>query len=153
MPDLVEIRVNPPDLFKRMAKYPKELDRAMEEASNKSLLHLWAKVPEYPQQRPGSTYRRTFTLGRSLGSSMGGSFYMGGRADIHEVKRLGQGKYEARFGTRVHYAPHVIGSDTQWPLFQRLGWWTMRDVKERAEQGIIKIFNDMAAKLVDFLGG
>jgi hypothetical protein len=29
----------------------------------------------------------------------------------------------------------------------------MRDVKERAEQGIIKIFNDMAAKLVDFLGG
>ena len=151
MPDLIEIQVNPPDLFQRMERYPKELDREMGTTMSAALLHVQGSVPPYPPQRTGSSYKRTGTLGRTLGASMDGGAV--GSPDINTIKRLGSGKYEARFGTRLHYAPKVIGAETQEPLFKTLGWWTMRDVKNKAEPGIVKLFNAMADRLVKFLGG
>lgn len=149
--DLVEVRLNPPDLIQRMSRYPKELDKEMDKATEQAMLYVWGNVPPYPAKRPGG-YQRTGTLGRSLGSSMSGGT-TGGTPDIYTVKRIGQGKYEGRFGTRLHYAPDVIGSQTQKQLFKKIGWWTMKTIKEKSEKGIQKIFDSMAKRLVKLIGG
>ena len=147
--NLIQIEFNPPDLLQRMRRYPKKLDDELEDAMDESLTFIHSKVPQYPNEPPGSTYVRTLTLGRSLGVG-------GGRANVREVKRLGQGKYEGRFGTNLYYAPYVIGTGEGGGKKQAKHmshWWTMRNVKERSEQGIQKIFDKMAEKLVKFLGG
>jgi len=149
--DLIEIHMTPPDLLQRMAAYPKDLDREMRKTSEAALLHVQGSVPAYPPQKAGSSYARTGTLGRTLGSSMSGG--VAGSPDIKAIKRIGQGKYEARFGTRLFYAPDVIGTGTQKSLFKRLGWWTMRAVQKLAEPGIVKLFNAMAERMVKKIGG
>jgi len=132
----IEIIYNPPDLLQRMRRYPKKLDSELEEAMDKSLAEVWAKVPQYPPEPPGSSYVRTLTLGRSLGTGGTGGA-TSGSPDIKDVKRIGEGNYEGRFGTRLYYAQYVIGSQTQ--------------AKHMTQ--IRRIFDKMAEKLVDFLGG
>lgn len=148
--DLIEIHINPPDLFSRFERYPKELEKEMRFTLDQSLHHVWGSVPAYPQQRANSSYRRTGTLGRTLGISMQGG--QSGKAEIFTIKSIGSSKYEARFGTRLHYAPQVIGTQTQKALFKSLRWWTMEDIRKKAEPGIVKLFNLMAERLVKFLG-
>lgn len=148
--DLIEIHLTPPDLFSRFERYPKELEKEIKTTMEASLLHVWGSVPAYPPQRIGSSYHRTGTLGRTLGTSEGGT--KSNKPEIYTIKAIGSSKYEARFGTRLHYAPQVIGTETQKPLFKQLKWWTMRDVKNKAEPGIIKLFGAMTERLVKFLG-
>jgi len=141
--ELIEVKMNPPDLLQRMAKYPKELDREMNKTTEAAVLHVHASVPPYPAVPVGSSYIRTGTLGRSLA--------IGDGQNIKTVKRLGQGRYEGRFGTRLYYAPHVIGTLTQARHMKH--WWTMKTVKDKAQAGIQKLFDKMAGRMVKFLGG
>ena len=141
--ELIEVVMNPPDLLQRMARYPKELDREMNKTTEEAVLYVHASVPPYPAVPVGSTYARTETLGRTLG--------IGHPDNIKTVKRIGQGRYEGRFGTRLYYAPHVIGELTQARHMRH--WWTMKTVKEKAQTGIQKLFDKMAGRMVKFLGG
>jgi len=141
--ELIEVKMNPPDLLQRMAKYPKELDREMNKTTEAAVLHVHGSVPPYPAIPAGSSYARTLTLGRSLA--------IGDGQNIKTVKRLGQGRYEGRFGTRLYYAPHVIGTLTQARHMKH--WWTMKTVKDKAQAGIQKLFDKMAGRMVKFLGG
>ena len=141
--ELIEVKMNPPDLLQRMAKYPKELDREMNKTTEVAVLHVHGSVPPYPAVPVGSTYDRTEMLGRSLA--------IGDGQNIKTVKRLGQGRYEGRFGTRLYYAPHVIGTLTQARHMRH--WWTMKTVKDKAQAGIQKLFDKMAGRMVKFLGG
>ena len=72
MPEsLIEVRgLN--EVIERMEKYPAELKEGMEATMEASLLVLQENVPAYPSPPQDSTYRRTGTLGRTLGSSVGG---------------------------------------------------------------------------------
>lgn len=140
----IEITFKPPDLVRRMQRYPDKLREEMEKTMNQSLKHVQGSVPPYPPAAPTSSYRRTGTLGRSIG--------LGGQAEIYEVKRLGAG-YEARLGTRLHYATQVIGPDDQKPLFKARGWWTMRAVREKARPGVERLFEAMGRRLATYLGG
>lgn len=144
MANEVEIRFTPPDLIRRMERYPDELHKEMERTMQQSLAHVQSSVPGYPPARPSSSYRRTGTLGRSIG--------LGGKAEIYEVKRIGQG-YEARLGTRLHYAPSVIGPNDQLPFFQARGWWTLRTALDKAKPGIERLFEGMSRRMVEFLEG
>lgn len=147
MPVSVEVRTNPPDLFQRFEKYPERLDEELQAAMNKAMLHVQGSIPEYPPQNPASGYVRTGTLGRSIGLG-------GGKAETYEVKRLGAGKYEGRLGTRVYYAQYVIGENTQArKVLQSAPWWNMKDVAEKAQEGIVRIFEAMAEKLAGWLDG
>ena len=150
-PPVIEIRMNPPDLLQRMAKYPKQLDKEMGQTMDDAIKYVWVSVPAYPPKSPNSRYVRTGTLGRSLGSSgQGGRM---GNPDIKQTRRIGQGKYEGRFGTRLHYAPKVIGANTQLPLFKKLGWFTMKTIQDKATKGVVMLFEKMAQRMVKFLGG
>lgn len=147
MPVSVEIRTNPPDLFQRFERYPQRLDDELQAAMDKAMLHLQGSIPEYPAQNPATDYVRTGTLGRSIGLG-------GGKAEVHQVKRLGQGNYEGRIGTRVYYAQYVIGEGTQAEHVRRSApWWTMKTVAEAAQEGIVRIFEAMAEKLAGWLDG
>lgn len=141
----IEITFKPPDLVRRMHRYPDKLREEMERTMNQSLKHVQGSVPGYPPAVPTSSYVRTGTLGRTIGAG-------GGQADIYEVKGIGAG-YEARLGTRLEYAPYVIGPDDQKPLFKARGWWTMRTVLEKAKPGVERLFEAMARRMANYLGG
>jgi hypothetical protein len=133
-----------------MAAYPTQLDKDMKEGAGKALYHIWFSVRPYPPKPPTSTYDRTGLLGKSLGTSEEGGRF--GTPDVFKVTQLGAGNYEARFGTRLHYAPRVIGEGTQetpWINY----WWNMLDILNDAKPGILKIFEAVAQKMAEYLDG
>ena len=145
MADRITITINPPDLIQRMRRYPDELRDEMEKSTRAALAHVQGSVPSYPPARPESRYRRTGTLGRSIGSG-------GGRAAIYTVEAIGGG-YEGTLGTRLEYAPQVIGPDDQTPFFAGRGWWTLDAALERAEPGIERIYEHMCKRMAARLDG
>lgn len=139
----IEVTFDPPDLPQRMRNYPDKLEREMEQTMKQTLLRVQGSVPQYPSPPSGSSYVRTGTLGRSIG--------LGGQADIYETRRIGGG-YEARLGTRLDYAPYVIGDNEQ-AWMHKGRWWTLKSVAEKAKPGIERLFEAMSKRLAAFLEG
>ena len=136
------------ELTRRMSEYPDKLDRGMKETTDATLLTLWENVPSYPSPPADSEYRRTGTLGRSLGGGEGGG-RSGGQPDIYATTKIGGG-WEGRFGTRTNYAPYVIGDSTQaWVHKGR--WWVMSDIVKAAQPKIEKLWSALASAMKDFL--
>jgi hypothetical protein len=140
----------PPDLLQRMAKYPKELDAAMQKATTAALLVVQENVPPYPPTLPNQKYRRTGTLGRSLGVGMNSGIV--GTPDIRTVKKVGTTGYEGTFGSNLSYAAEVIGEGTQKPI-HRGRWWTMKTVAQRAVSKVIRVYEIASEQMVKFLDG
>lgn len=138
------------ELTKRMQAYPVELHKAMSTTTSAALLVLWENVPPYPPAPANSTYDRTGTLGRTLGSGTGGG--VAGEPDIFTVKPLGKTDYEGKFGTRLDYAEHVIGDGTQAKVHQGV-WWTMRTIAEKAAGKIGRLVDTLGEKMAAFLEG
>lgn len=143
----IEIRTNPPDLFQRLEGYEQRVDTEINKTMEAALRHVEGSAPEYPVQGAGITYNRTYTLGRSIG-------LQGGRAEIREVRRIGRGKYEGRVGTRLYYAPYVIG-DPQARNIQASSsnWWTITDWAKKAEKGIANLFEKMCDRMASWIDG
>ena len=139
----ITIQIRPPDLVQRMHRYPEKLQGEMEKTMRQSLAHMQGSVPDYPPAPANSSYRRTGTLGRTIGAG-------GGRADIYSVERVGSG-YEATLGTRLEYAPYVIGERQAWMRAGR--WWKLSSVLSRATPGIERLFEAMAERLAAHLNG
>ena len=137
-------------LRRRFAQFPRVYRREVRATLNASLGVLWENVPEYPPQPQGSTYNRTGMLGRSLGSGMGGG-RSGRQPDIYQVRRQGPNMDAGEFGTRLEYAPFVIGDQSQQP--QNSHWWTITDIAKNSQQKILKLFREMAQDLARFLEG
>ena len=147
MPKVIEIR-GLEELRARFKEYPKVLDQVMQEVTQAQLLALHENVPPYPPKPASSTYNRTGTLGRSLGSSMGGG--ASGTPDIFQTIK-GEGFYEARFGTLLFYAGPVIGNP-QASFFAQY-WWKLDQVIGLAFEKIKQITEDAAEQLANFLKG
>lgn len=137
------------ELIARMKKYPVELAKGMATTMAASLIVLWENVPAYPSPPQDSKYDRTGTLGRSLGSDIGGGAG-GGEPSIFVVRKLGEG-FEGKFGTSLEYAPHVIGDDTQ--ATQNSHWWTMRTIAGKASEKINRLWQALGDKMAAFLEG
>lgn len=149
MPELIEVK-GLKELLSRMTAYPVELAKAGAVAMSASLNTLWENVPAYPQQDPQAHYRRTGTLGRSLGSSEGGGA-AGSSPSVYKIRALGEGNFEGEFGTNLDYAPYVIG-DNQAGMHSS-NWWNIRTIAERAADKIEKIWQMLGDKLAAFLEG
>lgn len=147
---LITVTTTPPDLFQRMQRYPQQLDTAASTTMQAALLHLQGSVPPYPAPPANSRYRRTGTLGRTLGVSQTGGVL--GQPDIRLVRKLGSSGYEGAFGSNLNYAPDVIGEGTQKPFFATY-WWTMKTVAENATAGIVRLYQVMADRMAAFLDG
>jgi len=136
------------EVIAKMQAYPEKLQAGMKTAMDAALLVVWENVPPYPPQPSGVSYRRTGTLGRSLGSGEGGG-KSGGEPEIYEVRALGAASYEGRFGTNLEYARYVIGDDDQ---NIHLGyWWQMKDVAARATEKVQRVFADLGRVMADWL--
>jgi len=138
------------EVIEKLDNYPKMLNEMISETTEASLLTLWENVPPYPPEPENSTYRRMGTLGRSLGSGAQGG--KDGQPDIMEVRPLGSGVgYEGQFGSRLDYAPLVIGDDLQ---AGHMGhWWKISKVAELAADKINRLYQTMVDKLVEFMNG
>ena len=139
------------EIVSRMRGYPTQLNRAMRKTMDASLLKIWEIVGNlgYPP-RFDSDYVRTGTLGRSIGTGIQGGQV--GRPDIYRVTNR-TGGYEGAFGTRLGYAGYVIGEGQQ--AWMHAGvWWTLeRNVRDRAEPAIIKLFQIMSEEVARWLDG
>lgn len=148
MPEVVEV-TGMKELISRMQQFPQKLNVAMKAGMDASLSVLWENVPPYPPPPETSTYRRTGTLGRTLGSNFSGG--KSGKPEIYQTKKLGDG-YQGRFGTNLNYAPHVIGEGTQ-SRVHRGRWWTLKTVAEKAQSKILQVWQGVVDKLARFLDG
>lgn len=148
MSNIIEIR-GLKELQARMSRYPEKMAAAMKVTLEAAMLTLWENVPPYPAPPDGSSYVRTGTLGRTLGSSDGGG-KAGSEPEVFEVRKFG-GEWEGHFGTNLEYAPYVIGDETQ--AAQNSHWWTISKVAERAGEKIDRLFDSLANKLAAFLDG
>lgn len=148
MPVVIEHQGLEP-LRRRFRRFPRIYDREVKHTLHAANATLWENVPPYPPKPEGSTYDRQGILGKSLGVDMGGTEQ--GKPQIYEVKKHGARGHMAEFGTRLDYAPHVIGESEQ---ASHMGhWWTIKDIAESSKSKIIRLFKDMAEDLADFLEG
>lgn len=131
------------EIQRRMQNSPQVFDRALRRTMDAALLIVWEKIPGYPPQPEGSAYVRTGTLGRSIGVGKQS------KPDIYEVKK--DGMYQAgRIGTRLKYAPYVIGERTQARWMRH--WWTLDGtVLQSALPKIQEAFQVMARALADYI--
>jgi hypothetical protein len=140
-------------LLVKLGQWTPRIQQLMEKAANEGLYDVWQAVPPYPPVPPESTYRRTGTLSRTLGSSEGGG-QTGGQPDVFEVKS-GQGWVTGTFGTNLEYARYVIGdagSEQAW--MHRGWWWTLpQGVWSRARPKVVQRFRDAAEIIVKWMNG
>lgn len=141
------------ELIVRFRQHPQKFRAALGKTMQASLLKIWELVPPYPEADPESSYVRTGTLGRSLGSSESGG-RQSGQPDIYEVK-IGAKYSEASFGTRLEYAPHVIGDkDSEQAWMHRGRWWTIpQTLVQKALRPVERLFQIMSEELAKWLDG
>ena len=138
------------ELRARFAQYPDKFNKAVLKTLEAALFILSGAVPPYPPRPETSTYRRTGTLGRKLGSAeSGGATLL--PADIWETHHLGAGSFTAEWGTRLSYAPYVIGTFEQARHMSH--WWVIATVARRASPKIAEAFDRMAEVLAKWLDG
>ena len=129
------------ELRKKFAQFPDQYKAVMAATLGASLDTLTESVPPYPPANPDSSYIRTGTLGRSLGA--------GGRPDIYEQK-IGAKMAEATWGTRVEYAPYVIGEKEQAKAHNGR-WYTILTIAGKARPKIERLFEIATEKLAKWL--
>lgn len=138
------------EITQRMQRFPNEFSKVADVTMDASLLTLWENVPPYPAPSPDSSYDRTGTHGRKLGSDVGGG-KSGGTPSIYTKKKLGSGM-EGRFGTNLEYSQYVIGDTTQAAVHQGR-WYKMRDIADKSRSKIISLWNIASEKMARFLDG
>lgn len=137
------------ELLRQMTKYPMQLVKVVSVTMSASLNTLWEKVPAYPPQEPDATYRRTGTLGKSLGSSMSGGAV--GDPSVYRIRQLGEGEgnFEGTFGSNLDYAPFVIGE--QQAGMHSSNWWNIITIAQRAADKIERLWQKAGDLLAEFL--
>ena len=134
------------EVIQKMAKFPDRLNNEMNRTMRKSLDVLHENVPPYiAQVVPPEVYRRTGTLGRSLGTNYGGGKQ--GKPTVYSVTGTGK-EIVGEFGTNLSYAQHVVDPKRQAYMHKpgykgRPGWWTMDTIKQKAEAKIKQVWEDM----------
>lgn len=116
-------------LNRKLDGITRDVQPALRKATEKAVLYAHGQVPEYPAPPDGSTYRRTGTLGREIGT---------------EVRGLGK-EIVGVLGTTTVYAPWVISSEAignrgPQAKVHKGRWYTLQGVVIKAKDGIVKIY-------------
>ena len=136
------------ELTRRFRAFPGRLRKAMGVTMLAAITTLHENVPPYPAPPASSTYRRTGTLGRTLGVSQGGQ--TSGKPDIFQVRTMGSGSLEGIFGTNLKYAPFVIGERSQ-AKAHKGRWWSIATIAKNASAKILRHFEQLADNMARFL--
>ena len=128
MPEPVIITVEGLDaLIRRMDEAPTLVRRLAGDAIEKSVHVIHREVAKYPPPPPGSTYRRTGTLGRSF------------------TTRVNRRKFFGEVGTRLEYAGYVIGE--RQAAVHKGRWTTVEQVAAKLRPKIVKFFEEANEQL------
>jgi len=112
------------------------VDRELLSATEKSGLAVLKRAQTYPRQRPGSTYRRTGTLGRKWSVA---------------VSRRG-GIYTARLRNPTSYAPDVQGVLGQKPVHKGR-WPTDRAMLKEQSRKIVGFYGTARRNIMEAFNG
>ena len=126
--------------IQRFSSAPRKLTELMRKGMEASLEVLHQSVPPYPSEPQGSSYSRTGTLGRSLGSGFEGGA-SGGKPTVYSITGSGQ-NVTGTFGTNLKYAKYVIDPDHQ-AYMHKGRWWTMRNIKDHAYKKVIEVWDNI----------
>lgn len=145
------IEYDPPDLVHRLDGYERRQGDEIEDTTRQALRYVQQEIPAYSPAPAGSRYVRTGRLGDGLGKSMSGGVI--GEPSVFAVSRVGDAETVGVIGSnRPSYNHYVIGAETQaWMHVGR--WWTMASVARDVRDGVIKIFEKVAEKLVVYING
>lgn len=107
-------------------------------AMSKAMAYMHEQIPQYPDKLENQVYRRTLTLGKTL-------------ADRTEDVVRGVGTVTGKLGTKVPYAPWVIGPDypgedlgggLQYQAKIHQGrWWQLGDIYDDNVDGAWLLFD------------
>lgn len=100
-----------------------------------SLAMLVSDIATYPAPPPGSTYRRTGTLGRFWTSA------------VPEIVETSQG-ITGRYGNNLEYAPYVQDEELQADI-HKSRWPTDLDVIKKNEKKIVDKFENFLVKSLE----
>jgi len=131
--------------IEKMKKIPGLLNANMKDNMELSLLELWSAVRPYPPKPARSSYVRTGTLGKSLGSSMGGG-KSGPKPSVYEVQGGGD-SVRGVYGSNLSYAKYVVDPDRQ-AYMHKGRWWTMDSIKNDALPKIKKHWYDLVKRVL-----
>lgn len=126
-------------LNRRLDRMAGDVMPDLKKATDRAVKFVHSRVPKYPPAPVGSTYRRTGTLGREIGTEV--------RALSSEIVGV--------IGTADVKAPWVIsdrrvgsrGPQTWW--HEKNGWYTLQGVVMKARDGIIAIYQKAVNELVE----
>lgn len=126
--------------------YSSASNYAVIKGMERAITYVHSRIPNYPPKPPTSRYRRTLTLWRSITTMTHPQAWSGVGVE--------GGQIVGYVGTRVKYAPYVIDRERQAWFHRRNGWWTLQDVVESQQQGILDSFtNGFVQSLNSKLGG
>lgn len=107
----------------------------------RGVLYIQSKIPPYPAPPPGSSYRRTGTLGRILTAFGGGSF-SGDAQPLSRVETFNN-QVVGYVGGRLSYITHVVGDEDGRQAWMHKGrWYRLIDVVRGNIDGVVDIFRD-----------
>lgn len=122
-------------LLDALEHYPDIAQPIMQDAAEAGLLSLIPDLATYPAAIPGSTYRRTGTLGR---------LWTAARPEWQAI----QSGFEASIGNATPYGPWVQDVDMQADLHSRR-WTTDQDAVQSHATEIDRYFEDALQKIAD----
>jgi multimeric flavodoxin WrbA len=127
------------EALRKFETIPQKVNSTMKTLMEKSMRVLWENVPPYPPKPETSKYRRTGTLGRSLGAE-------GAKPTVYSIKGSGA-NMSGTFGTNLSYAKYVIDPERQ-AYMHKGRWWTMNTIKEKSLDKINKIWETFIKTLL-----
>lgn len=113
-----------------------EISSGLKKAAGEATRYAHSQVPGYPSPPQNSTYRRTGTLGRLIGTT---------------VESIGN-SHAGILGSPTVYAPYVIGPDRDDALIRQARihqnrWYTLEGVMEKSTDKVKEIYNKLVKKL------
>lgn len=123
------------ELMQAFENFPAIAHGEVRAAMEKALMLLQAAAADYPQQRQGSTYRRTGTLGRLWTSA---------------TREITQGRHEleGRVGNATPYGPYVQDEDMQVTV-HRGRWKTTKQIIAENEEAVDALLAQAGANVVE----
>lgn len=126
-------------LEKKLDKLGKDLSSSHKKLAEAGALYVHSQIPSYPEPRPGSSYRRTNTLGRTFTA---------------KAKRLSSGRWAGAVGTPITYAPWVVseekGNNGKGPQawFHKGRWWTLQKVVKDSARGVKNVYRSAIRRML-----
>lgn len=136
----VKVQVRSDQVEVKLGRIKAGIGPESQRAMKRAVLYVHSQTPPYPPPPPGSRYRRTGTLGRTI-TAMGSA---SGPA-LSRVETAG-GTVVGYVGSSVKYAGYVIDEENQ-AWMHKGRWWTLQSVVAKSRDGIRRIFDDAISKL------